>query len=70
MPRLRDCTHPMARLLRGYQINGANLAVALGCAPKTARAKLEHPDKLTLGDLQTIHLAFGVPYDELRERVL
>ena len=70
VPRLRDSTNPMTRLLKGYDINGANLAVALSCAPKTARAKLENPDKLTLGDLRVIHYRFGIPCDEIRERVI
>ena len=70
MPRLRDSTHPMERLLRGYGINGANLAHAIGCAEVTARKKLTDPMRLTLGDLSAIHSRFGVPVNELRERVL
>ena len=70
MPRLRDSTPPMTRLLLGYQVNGANLASVLQCAPKTARAKIADPERLTLGDLKAIHRAYGVPADELRERVL
>lgn len=70
MPRLRDEKSPMTRLLLGYEISGAKLADALSCAPKTARAKIDNPGKLTLDDLRVIHLQFGVPVDEIRERVL
>ena len=67
MPRLRDTTHPMTRLLRGYDINGANLSKAIGCAPNTARRKLKDPERLTLGDLRAIHYKFGVPLGDMRE---
>ena len=67
MPRLKDNTHPMTRLLLGYQINGANLSVALPCAPDTARRKIKDPTRLTLGDLKTIHNKFGIPYDAIKE---
>ena len=70
VPRLRDSTPPMTRLLLGYQVNGANLASVLRCAPKTARAKIADPERLTLGDLKAIHNAYGVPVGEIRERVL
>lgn len=70
MPKLRDKTSEMTRLLRGYSINGANLSAVLSCAPKTARDKIENPDKLTLGDLRAIHRSFGVPVDELRARIV
>ena len=70
MPRLMDSTPPMTRLLLGYHVNGANLSEVLRCAPKTARAKIADPDKLTLGDLRAIHNAYGVPMNEIRERVM
>ena len=70
MPRLRDTVDPMTRLLIGYEISGNKLAKELGCAPRTAVAKIHDPDKLTLGDLRVIHIKFGVPVDEMRERIL
>lgn len=70
MPRVRDTVSPMTRLLLAYEINGVRLANALNCAPKTARSKIENPDKLTMGDLKNIHRAFGIPVDEIRERVI
>ena len=70
MPRLRDSTHPMTRLLLGYEINGANLSTVLGCAPDTARKKIKDPSRLTLGDLKLIHYKFGVPLEDLRERMV
>ena len=60
----------MTRLLRGYEINGANLATALGCAEVTARKKLNDPTRLTLGDLEKIHYKFGVPCESIRELVI
>ena len=65
-----DTAHPMERLLRGYGINGANLAAAVGCAEVTARKKLHDPMRLTLSDLRIIHNRFGVPTEEIRERVI
>lgn len=69
MPRLRDTVKPMTRLLWSYEVNGASLANALKCAPKTARTKIENPDKLTLGDLTIIHRRFGIPVDDMRRCV-
>lgn len=62
--------HPLSRLLYGYKVNGKNLAVAIGCCEPTARKKLLNPEKLTLGDLKKIHEKFGIPCEELRERVI
>lgn len=70
MPRLRDTTNPMTRLLRGYEINGSNLAAAIRCSPGTARKKIEHPQYLTVGDLDAIHRQFGIPVDEIRGNIL
>ena len=70
MPRVKDGTHPMTRLLRGYEVNGKNLSVALGCAEETARKKLRDPNRLTLGDLNKIHRAYGIPVDDIRELVI
>lgn len=70
MPRLKDSTHPLTRLLRGYEINGANLAKALGCAEETARKKIQDPNRLTVGDLTAIHIKFGVPIEDIRELVI
>jgi len=70
VPRVRDSTHPMKRLLLGYEVNGANLATAIGCSEPTARKKLADPSRLTLGDLELIHRKFGIPCEEIRERVL
>ena len=71
MPRLRDApVHPMTRLLKSYDLNGNNLASAIKSSPATARRKIAEPERLTLGDLRAIHYKFGIPVDELRERVL
>lgn len=70
MPRLKSEPDKMQMLLRGYQINGANLAKAIGVAEATARKKLNDTSRLTIGDLRKIHKAFGIPCDEIRERVM
>lgn len=63
---VENSIHPMTRLLYGYKVNGSNLAVAIGCCEPTARKKLLHPDKLTLGDLKKIHRAFSIPCEDLK----
>ena len=70
MPRLKDSTHPLTRLLRGYEINGANLSKALGCAEETARKKIYDPNRLTVGDLKIIHYKFGIPVEDIRGLVI
>lgn len=70
MPRMVDTTHPMTRLLRGYEVNGKNLAACIGCSEETARKKLKDPNRLTLGDLSRIHHKYGIPIEELRERAI
>lgn len=70
MPRLKSEPDKMQMLLRGYQINGANLAKAIGVAEATARKKLNDTSRLTIGDLRKIHRAFGIPCDKIRERVM
>ena len=70
LPSGKDTTHPLTRLLRGYEVNGRNLSVALGCAEETARKKLKDPMRITLGDLRVIHNKFGVPIEDLRGAAL
>ena len=72
MPRVKTMQPDyacMGRLLRGYGINGANLADALGCAPATARKKLSEPKRLTLGDLSKISCRYSVPMDDIRAAI-
>lgn len=70
MQKTNNTIHPMSRLLYSYKINGVSLANAIGCCEPTARNKLLHPEKLTLGDLKKIHEKFGIPCEELWERVI
>ena len=70
MPRIKDNTDPLTRLLKGYGVNGNNLSVAINSSPATARKKIYEPQRLTLGDLKAIQFKFGIPVNELRERVL
>lgn len=70
MPRLRDSTEPMTRLLRGYGINGNNFADVAHISPATARKKIADPSLLTIGDLDAIHRRFGIPVEEIRGNIL
>ena len=66
MPRLRDTTHPLTRLLKSYDLNGENLSPILNCTPPTARNKIRNPGRLTVNDLTAIHRKVGIPIDEIR----
>lgn len=58
---------PVARLLKGYDLNAPALATVLGCSAPTARRKLSEPATLTLADLDRINRFGHVPLSELRE---
>ena len=69
MPRIRDETHPMTRLLRGYGLNGNVLSQAIRSSPATARKKINNPMYLTVGDLLTISRKWGIPMEDIRRCV-
>lgn len=69
MPRVRQSEIPfskMRRLLLGYELNGPKLGAILGCSPKTAKARLDNPETLTLADLHNINVKGHVPIDEIK----
>ncbi len=73
MPRLKERPIPfqkMQRLIRGYDYNGNNLEPILGYSPKTNRAKIEDPRKLTLGDLEKLCRSGHIPIEEIREAIV
>jgi hypothetical protein len=57
------------RLLLSYEMNGPKMGNALGKSAKTGKAKLDHPETLTLGELWKISKKVGIPVDELREAI-
>lgn len=59
----------MTRLLLGYRINAPALAKILGCAPETARKKLNDPQRMTLGDIEKINRFGHISLDELRQAI-
>ena len=70
MPRVKTPEAPfikMRRLLLGYDLNGPALAKVMNCSPKTARDRLEHPEKLTLANLHDINTKGHVPIEELKD---
>lgn len=73
MPKLRQ-TRPefdaVSRLLKGYGANAASVSRALGCAPATAKKKLEDPKNLTIGDLSKLGSTYGIPFDEIRSAIV
>lgn len=59
----------MTRLLKGYGLNGTKLAEILGVSRPTAKARIDAPGKLTLGDLDRINRFGHIPIEELREAI-
>ena len=59
----------MERLLNSYKINAPKLAQALGISVPTAREKLQHPEKLNLGDLTNVHKYCHIEWSEIRNAI-
>ena len=53
------------RVLKGHDLNATKLAKVLGCTYPTAKAKLDNPLKLTLGDLLAIHYKGHISSEEI-----
>lgn len=60
----------MTRLLRGYGFTGPTLAQILGCTAPTARDRIQHPERLTLEDLDNIRRRGHVPLEEIKEALV
>lgn len=72
MPRLRQSAPDfveVSRVLRGYGANGSALSRVLGCAPGTARKKLDEPKHFTLADLELASRHYGIPFDRVRDAI-
>ena len=70
VPKKQPPFSRMARLLRGYGFNGNNLCDILSVSPPTARAKIEDPTRLTLGDLDKLRRSGHIPWDEIKEALV
>ena len=67
MPRLKDHTDAMRRVLNAYELNiGCRLGSVLGVAPATALRRIENPEDLTVRELRLLASRGHVPIDELR----
>ena len=65
-----DAFAPLRRLLKGYDLGeGPQLAKVLGCSSPTAKARVDDPSRLTLGELRDICVRGGVPADEIRAAI-
>jgi len=72
MPYLKKKDEPFAplrRLLIGYGLNASHLGPVIGKNENTARERLKHLDKLTLGELRSIVLSGHVPAEEVRNAI-
>lgn len=58
----------LSRLLRGYA-KTAELAAALDRSFPTAKARLDHPEDLTLGELKKASQRLHIPVEEIRATI-
>lgn len=68
-PRERPCAR-LRKLLLGEEMSASRLADILGCSVGTARSRLEHPEKLTVGELDKIVKKGHISADEIRAAIL
>lgn len=54
----------VARLLKGYG-TASEIGTALGRTDKTARARLDKPEDLTLGELRMLSMRLHIPKEEI-----
>ena len=72
MPYIKKISPPfwkVRELLLGKELRAKELSGVLGCAYNTAKAKIDNPEKFTLGDLLKISRNGHVPMDEIREAI-
>ena len=72
MPYLKPAKKPyekMTRLLKGYGLNGENLAPMILCSAPTARKRIENPELFTLQDIANINRRGHIPLEEIREAI-
>lgn len=73
MPYIKRTEPPFVkirRLLLGYELDAVALSKVLGCSYNTARARLDNPSTLTVGELDTISAKGHVPIDEIRAAII
>lgn len=54
----------VARTLKGYA-NASEIGAALGKSYQTARARLDKPEDLTLGELRMLSMRLHIPKEEI-----
>ena len=54
----------VTRTLKGYG-NASEIGVAIGKSYQTARARLNKPEELTLGELRLLSLRLHIPKEEI-----
>lgn len=60
----------MARLLKGYGLNGAKMAKILDRSQPTGKDRIDHPGNLTLEELAVISSRAHIPMDEIRDAII
>lgn len=67
MPKLKDHTDAMRRLLNAYELNnGARLAPVIGVSRATAYKRVQTPGDLTLEELRLLSTRGHIPIEEVR----
>lgn len=67
MPKLKDRTDAMRRLLNAYELNnGTRLAPVIGCSRATAYKRVKDPGELTLDELRRLSTRGHIPIEEVR----
>ena len=70
MPRLKDRTDPMRRLLNTYELNNCRrLSAVLGVSPATAGRRINDPGELTAAELRRLATHGHIPIEEVRAAV-
>lgn len=62
---MKPYDNPLSRYLRANGIDGVELAAILCISEGTARQRLHEPEKLTLGQMELISKASGLPLKHL-----
>lgn len=58
----------VARTLKGYG-NASEIGTAIGKSYQTARARLNKPEELTLGELRLLSLRLHIPKEDLMNAI-
>jgi len=67
VPKLKDRTDTMRRLLNAYELNnGSRLAPVLGVSRATAYNRIKDPGELTVDELRRLSTHGHIPIEEVR----